>query len=65
MRASADSARFHDRLQHYTNGWFTGCTSPEEFARTAKRTVDDGHTALKLDPFGRGHTYLSRYAARG
>jgi galactonate dehydratase len=55
--------RFHDRLQLYSNGWFTGCTTPVEFARAAKRTVDGGHTALKLDPFRRGHAYLSRYAA--
>ena len=55
--------KFHDRLQLYSNGWFSGCTTAEEFARAAKRTVDDGHTALKLDPFRRGHAYLSRYAA--
>ena len=55
--------RFHDRLILYSNGWFTGCTTPEEFARAAARTVADGHTAIKLDPFRRGHTYLSRYAA--
>jgi galactonate dehydratase len=55
--------RFHDRLQLYSNGWFSGCSTPEEFARAAARTVADGHSALKLDPFTRGHTYLSRYAA--
>ncbi len=55
--------RFHDRLILYSNGWFSGCTTPEEFARAAAQTVADGHTALKLDPFRRGHTYLSRYAA--
>jgi galactonate dehydratase len=55
--------RFHDRLVLYSNGWFSGCTTPEEFARAAAQTVADGHTALKLDPFRRGHTYLSRYAA--
>jgi galactonate dehydratase len=55
--------RFHERLQLYSNGWFTGCSTPDEFAAAAKRTVEDGHTALKLDPFHGGHAYLSRYAA--
>ncbi|MCC6178892.1 MAG: mandelate racemase/muconate lactonizing enzyme family protein [Chloroflexi bacterium] len=55
--------KFHDRLILYSNGWFTGCETPEDFARAAKATVDEGHSALKLDPFRRGHTYLSRYAA--
>jgi galactonate dehydratase len=55
--------RFHDRLILYSNGWFTGCTTPAEFAAAAKRTVAEGHTALKLDPFRRGHAYLARYAA--
>jgi galactonate dehydratase len=43
--------RFRDRLVLYSNGWFGGCVTPEDFARAARRTVDDGHTALKLDPF--------------
>ena len=55
--------RFHDRLILYSNGWFAGCTTPEEFATAAARTVAEGHTAIKLDPFRRGHAYLSRYAA--
>src|SRR5215471_15744697 len=36
--------RFHDRLQLYSNGWFTGCSTPEEFARAATATVAEGHT---------------------
>src|SRR5215470_9159434 len=55
--------RFHDRLQLYSNGWFANCSTPQEFAQAAARTVADGHTAMKLDPFRRGQTYLSRYAA--
>ncbi len=55
--------RFHDQLVLYSNGWFGGCTTPEEFAQAAVRTVAAGHTALKLDPFKGGHAYLSRYAA--
>ncbi|MBV8716006.1 MAG: mandelate racemase/muconate lactonizing enzyme family protein [Chloroflexi bacterium] len=55
--------KFHDRLQLYSNGWFGGCSTPQEFAQAAAKTVADGHTAIKLDPFTRGHRYLSRYAA--
>jgi galactonate dehydratase len=55
--------RFHDRLVLYSNGWFSGCSTPEEFAQAAARTVAEGHTAIKLDPFRGGHAYLSRYAA--
>lgn len=55
--------KFHDRLILYSNGWFSGCKTPEDFARAAAKTVAEGHTAIKLDPFGRGHRYLSRYAA--
>lgn len=55
--------RFHDRLILYSNGWFTGCSTPDEFARAAAKTVAAGHTAIKLDPFRAGHAYLSRYAA--
>jgi galactonate dehydratase len=55
--------KFHDRLILYSNGWFSGCKTPEDFAQAAARTVAEGHTAIKLDPFGRGHRYLSRYAA--
>jgi galactonate dehydratase len=43
--------RFRDRLLLYSNGWFGGCTTPEEYATAARKTVDAGHTALKLDPF--------------
>jgi galactonate dehydratase len=55
--------KFHDRLTLYSNGWFTGCSTPDDFARAAIATVGVGHSALKLDPFRGGHTYLSRYAA--
>jgi galactonate dehydratase len=55
--------KFHENLILYSNGWFGGCETPDDFARAAAKTVADGHTAIKLDPFRRGHTYLSRYAA--
>ena len=55
--------KFHDRLILYSNGWFNGCETPQEYARAARATVDVGHTAIKLDPFKRGAAYLAGYAA--
>lgn len=40
-----------DSIRLYANGWFPGCSTPEQYAEAAKRTVAAGHTALKCDPF--------------
>ncbi len=45
--------RFRDKLVLYSNGWFGGCNTPDDYARAAEKTVNDGHTAIKLDPFQR------------
>ncbi len=45
--------KFRDRLILYSNGWFSGCETPDDYARAAEKTVRDGHTAVKLDPFMR------------
>jgi galactonate dehydratase len=55
--------KFHDNLILYSNGWFDGCETPEQYAKAARATVDEGHTAIKLDPFKRGAAYLAGYAA--
>jgi galactonate dehydratase len=55
--------KFRDRLMLYSNGWFAGCTTPDEFARAATKTVDEGHTAIKLDPFRRLNPELMRHGA--
>lgn len=55
--------KFHESLILYSNGWFNGCETPEQYARAARATVDVGHTAIKLDPFKRGAAYLAGYAA--
>ena len=39
------------RVLFRSNGWFTGCTTPEDFADAAAATVAQGYTALKFDPF--------------
>ena len=43
--------KLRDRVRLYANGWFGGCSTPEQFAAAAKKVVESGHDALKLDPF--------------
>lgn len=49
-----------DRIPAYANGWYTGERTPEVFAAAARRVVDRGYRALKLDPFGAGAGELTR-----
>ncbi|MFI6515570.1 mandelate racemase/muconate lactonizing enzyme family protein [Spirillospora sp. NPDC050679] len=46
--------RVRDRVKAYANGWYTVDRTPEEFHAAAKRVVERGYRALKLDPFGHG-----------
>ncbi|MGH2350389.1 MAG: mandelate racemase/muconate lactonizing enzyme family protein [Chloroflexota bacterium] len=55
--------KFRDRLVLYSNGWFGGCVTPEDFGRAARKTVDEGHTALKLDPFKHNHPDFRKWGA--
>ena len=56
--------KFHERLILYSNGWFDGCETPEEYAQAAKRDRRRRATRrIKLDPFKRGAAYLAGYAA--
>jgi gluconate/galactonate dehydratase len=41
-----------DRVRAYSNGWYSDCIEPAEFAAAARRQVAQGFTALKFDPFG-------------
>src|SRR5256712_6849137 len=43
-----------DRIKAYANGWYTVERTPEEFRHAARRVVEKGYRALKLDPFGAG-----------
>jgi galactonate dehydratase len=43
--------KFRDEVRLYANGWFTTGSTPGDFARDALRTVEEGHDAMKLDPF--------------
>jgi galactonate dehydratase len=44
----------HDKIKAYANGWYQVERTPEEFAAAARRVIDRGYRALKLDPFGAG-----------
>jgi len=43
--------KFRDSVRLYANGWFVGCETPEAYADAAKKVVESGHEAMKLDPF--------------
>ncbi len=47
-----------DRVRAYANGWYRNERTPEAFARSAKRAVAMGYTALKFDPFGTAMTIM-------
>lgn len=49
-----------DRIKAYANGWYTVERTPREFHAAARRVVDRGYLALKLDPFGAGFYELER-----
>ena len=54
--------RYRDPVRLYCNAWFTGCSTPEEYAKAAKsNVVDNGHTACKLDPFLEMTQYHTMY----
>jgi galactonate dehydratase len=39
-----------DTARVYANGWSFRCTTPDEFAREARRVVADGYSAIKFYP---------------
>lgn len=49
-----------DRIKAYANGWYTVERTPAEFHAAARRVVDRGYRALKLDPFGAGFYEIER-----
>jgi galactonate dehydratase len=44
--------RFRDRVPAYANAWYQAERDPTAIAALARRVVDRGYRALKLDPFG-------------
>ena len=49
-----------ERIKAYANGWYTVERTPAEFQAAAKRVVERGYRALKVDPFGAGWYELER-----
>ena len=49
-----------DRIKAYANGWYTVERTPEEFHAAARRVVERGYLALKVDPFGAGFYEMER-----
>lgn len=47
-----------DRVKAYANGWFSGASSPEQFARKAEAAAEAGFRALKFDPFGSAYMQM-------
>jgi galactonate dehydratase len=48
-----------DRIKAYANGWYTVERTPEDFHAAARKVVERGYLALKVDPFGAGRYELS------
>jgi galactonate dehydratase len=53
-----------DRIKAYANGWYRVERTPEAFHEAAKRVVERGYRALKLDPFGTAVSTLERAERR-
>ncbi|MEU8892334.1 mandelate racemase/muconate lactonizing enzyme family protein [Streptomyces sp. NPDC048442] len=55
-----------DRVKAYANGWYTTERTPEAYHKAARKVMERGYRALKIDPFGTGQFELdaeqSRYA---
>ncbi len=47
------------RVRAYSNGWYSDCIEPGEFADKARAMVRSGFRALKFDPFGDAYRTLS------
>ncbi|MCL4248967.1 MAG: mandelate racemase/muconate lactonizing enzyme family protein [Anaerolineae bacterium] len=47
-------------IKAYANGWYTVEREPEAFHAAAKKVVERGYLALKIDPFGAGYYELNR-----
>lgn len=51
-----------DEIETYSNAWYFGATTPQEFAEAARRTVELGFRGLKFDPFETADLHLDEAA---
>jgi galactonate dehydratase len=49
-----------DSIKAYANGWYTVERTPQEFHGAARKVVERGYLALKVDPFGAGRHTLTK-----
>ncbi len=47
-----------NKIRVYANGWYTNINDIEDWAKEAKKVVNQGYRALKFDPFGAGSGFL-------
>lgn len=48
-------------IKAYANGWYRVERTPQDFQAAARRVVEKGYRALKVDPFGSGWYELSHH----
>ena len=51
--------RFRERVPAYANGWYQAERDPKTIASLARKVVERGYRALKLDPFGAASAEIS------
>ncbi len=44
--------KMRDTVKAYANGWYSNCTTADQFVTRAKQVVAKGFRAMKFDPFG-------------
>jgi len=53
-----------DKIKVYANGWYYKMTGADDYARAAQRVVQQGFTAIKMDPIsGPWRNYITRQQA--
>ncbi|MCL2813647.1 MAG: galactonate dehydratase [Oscillospiraceae bacterium] len=51
---------FRPKIRAYANRWFFGADTPDKLSALAQKTVSDGFTALKWDPFAKAEWSIKK-----